>query len=454
MRLAIAACVLLLGCGGRQPAPAAARIGDDITLYRDLAVIRQRVELDVGAKPATLTVTIAAGVAAHQIMLIDRGGLEITAVHAKTDPDANLADDAQRLADVLRGGNLPDIDIDSPGPDDEAEEAPADEPETPPAFDEPRRDAKPTELRLDVKAPRAGKYAIVIGYVTNRLRWDVAYTMTASPRRDRGQLRGALAIKNLTGVTLRAANARLVDADLGAWRGKTAEHLATSLVGGAQPSNAPATPRELGAIEIGSGETRIELMAPATRTMRSVLVYDPIGSRLDNPGAAPLRDARLGLDPPAPTRVSESFEVARDVVAAAGLPAGPVRLLERRSDGSLVVLGEARLFEASSRVANVDTIAVGTADSVTGSRERRELTIDDEHRRIVEEFVITLDNKREAPASVLVREHLYRGQNWTLAYHSAVAAAKEGAQQISLRAEVPAKSQLKILYVVVYTWGQ
>jgi hypothetical protein len=92
--------------------------------------------------------------------------------------------------------------------------------------------------------------------------------------------------------------------------------------------------------------------------------------------------------------------------------------------------------------------------SHAGTRERRELTIDDENRRIVEEFVITLDNQREAPASVVVREHLYRGQNWTLAYHSAAAASKEGAQQIALRAEVPAKSKLKILYVVVYTWGQ
>jgi hypothetical protein len=117
------------------------------------------------------------------------------------------------------------------------------------------------------------------------------------------------------------------------------------------------------------------------------------------------------------------------------------------------VLGESCLFEATARVANVDTIAVGTASSVTGTRERRELTIDDENRRIAEEFVITLDNRREAPASVLVREHLYRGQNRTLAYHSASEASKEGAQQIALRAEVPAKSKLKILYVVVYTWG-
>jgi hypothetical protein len=152
--------------------------------------------------------------------------------------------------------------------------------------------------------------------------------------------------------------------------------------------------------------------------------------------------------------VTDSFYIQRYRAATAGLPAGPVRLLERRTDGSLVVLGESRLFEATTRAADVDTIAVGTAENVTGARERRELTIDDENKRIVEEFVITLDNQRPNRASVLLREHLYRGQNWTLAYHSASAAAKEGAQQIALRAEVPPRSQLKILYVVVYTWGQ
>jgi hypothetical protein len=67
--------------------------------------------------------------------------------------------------------------------------------------------------------------------------------------------------------------------------------------------------------------------------------------------------------------------------------------------------------------------------------------------------MITLDNKRAIPVEVLVREHLYRGQNWTLAYHSAPEAAKEGPQQISLRTKVPARSTTKILYVVVYTWN-
>ena len=414
--VALVACILAAAaCGAPPPVgkPAAAPEGDDITLYRDAAVIRQRVVLRVPAAPTTITVKTATGVSADEVIVLDRGGLTIAALHGKAAPAAATAGDA-------------------PG----------------------RAPERASELRLDIQAAHAGQYAIVIGYITDRLPWDVAYTLTANPERDRGVLRGALAIRNHTGITLRAANARLIDAELGAWRARTAEQLARALAGGTPPPSVPTTARELGPLTLGSGETRVELIPASLRRMSSVLVYDPIGSKLDNPGAAPLRDARLGVDQPPSTRVRESFEVVRDRATSAGLPAGPVRLLERHTDGSLVVLGESRLFEATARDAKLDTITVGTADKVTGTRERRELTVDDENRRIVEEFVITLDNQRAHPASVLVREHLYRGQNWTLAYHSAAAAAKEGAQQIALRAEVPARSQLKILYVVVYTWGR
>jgi hypothetical protein len=212
-------------------------------------------------------------------------------------------------------------------------------------------------------------------------------------------------------------------------------------------------PRRLGRFDLVDGDTRIELLANAApRKMRSVLVYDPIGSKLDHTSAAPFRDASLGVHPGSHAQVTESFEVQRDVVATAGLPAGPVRLLERHADGSLAVLGEARLFDVGTRVATVDTVPVGIAEGVTGKRERRELTDDEDGKRLTEEFVITIDNKRPHPAEVVLREHLYRGQNWTLAYQSAPLAAKEGPQQVSLRLVAPANGQSKVLYVVVYTW--
>ena len=95
---------------------------------------------------------------------------------------------------------------------------------------------------------------------------------------------------------------------------------------------------------------------------------------------------------------------------------------------------------------------------MTGHRVRREWSADRRNHRDVEEFAIEIDNRRARPADVLIREHLYRGQNWTLAYPSdttgPVIPAKEGPQQISLRTRVPARSRRTIFYVVVYTWPE
>jgi hypothetical protein len=115
------------------------------------------------------------------------------------------------------------------------------------------------------------------------------------------------------------------------------------------------------------------------------------------------------------------------------------------------VLGEARLYDAATRVAGSDTVAIGTADGVVGHRERRDWSKDPDHKRVSEELLLTIDNARPRPIDIVIREHLYRGQNWTLAYQSAPA-GKEGPQQIALRATVPANGQAKVLYVVVYTW--
>ena len=395
-----------VGCGAHAPrTPVQGRAtGDDLTLYRDWAIIKQRVELDV-TSTLTKSIEVAAGVSADRVIVLDRGGLTITSLHIPTKEQ----------------------------------------------FADPN---EPTKLTFDVSAPRAGRYTIVVGYLTDRLDWDVAYTMKANPARDRAQVRGALAIYNRSGISLRAGSARLIDAELGAWRGKTSEQLATSLIGGTASSTPPVAPREIGPLVLGAGETRVELLGEVTRAMNSVLVYDPIGTGLDHTGSAPLVEEWLGIDEKMSTRVSENFEVARDKTTTTGLPAGPVRLLEAKPDGSLSVLGESRLFDAATRVADVDTIAVGTAEGVTGKRERRELTISEDGSRVTEEFVITIDNARAYPVGVLLREHMYRGQNWTLAFHSVADAVKEGPQQIAMRTRVPAKSQLKVMYVVVYTSGQ
>jgi hypothetical protein len=411
--------IALAACGPKPSSETpsnAARDGGSIVLYRDHAIVTHRIELvfppngDLHVK-----LKIAAGIKASDLVVLEREHYEVKELHVPEDPP------------------LP-----PPVPDED--EDPAEPPAT------------PKEIELVLAARAAGRHAIHVAYVTDRLSWEAAYTMTTTPARDRAILRGAIAIRNAMGIPLHGVTVLVVDAELGPSSRRAAETISASYAG-TEPATTPtATPRDLGSLEIVDGETRVELLPDARpRPMRSVLVFDPVGTDLDRASAHPVRDRALGGSVSS-TRVTESFEVSRDVAATRGLPGGPVRLLERRADGTLAVLGESRLFDASMRIAETDTIPVGTAEGVTGRRERREYTYDEPHKRLAEDFVLTIDNARTRPVEVIVREHLYRGQNWTLAYRSSPVAAKEGPQQISMRMIVPPKGQGQLLYVVVYTW--
>jgi hypothetical protein len=318
-----AALIVLAACGAKAPrAPKLPAADTDVTLYRGSALVRQTLAAD-GAGQLELRAKIAAGVSAAEVVVVDRGGLDVRGVTAD------------------RG-----------------------------------------ELRVHAVAPAPGHHAIAIAYTTDRITWDAAYTLTTTPARDAAVLHGALAVRNATGIVLRGAELHVIDGERG--------------------GNTP--PRDAGRVDLADGEVRVELVPQSRpRPMRSVLVYDPIGTRFDLPSSAPSRDPDLGVHPAPSTHVTESFEIVRDEATSTHLPAGPVRLLERRADGSLLLLGESRLFEASTRAAAVDTIAVGTADGDSAHRERRELTIDDDNKRVVEEFAIAIDNARAQPARVLIR---------------------------------------------------
>lgn len=431
----------LVACGPKvQRTASPPPPGDELTLYRDHALVKQRVDLEIPpADTATVTVHVPIGVDVEDVVVLDRGELTVSEL---------------RAAEVKRETAAANKKM-KPAPTDEDDE----DDEDAPAVDEveedigPPRPTTPTEITFVVSGPHAGHFTLLLGYVTERITWDAAYTMTTTAAREMVTLRGAIAIRNTTGIGFAKLRTVVVDSELGAWRGRLAEQFGAQLAGTPTTSTTAVQPRSLGTIALGTGETRIELLpGDPPRRMHSVLVYDPIGTKLDHGGSAPIRDPALGVVPEAGARVTESFEVERRQSSSAGLPGGPVRLLERHSDGSLGVLGETRLFEAATRVAEVDTVAIGTAVNVTGKRERRELTVDDDDKRLVEEFVLTMTNERPVPVEVVLREHLYRGQNWTLAYYSAPKADKEGPQQISMRTTVPAHGSTKVLYVAVYTW--
>lgn len=413
------ALVVVAACGGASPhdtLSSRAPLATEITLYRDLALVKQRVEVAVPAsKRAVAQVVLPPGVAFGDVSVVERGELTIHEIRSSDDAGSGSAGSAL-------GGAMP-------------------------------TDAPTTAVSVDVEAPRAGTFAFTIAYTTVRLAWDAAYTVTTTTARDDAMLRGAIAIRNTTGVALKGAHVWVVDDLFATARQAEDGAVAAKISGAPAPTTPRAVPREVGVLDLGDGETRVELVHDAHRTLHAVLVYDPIGTELDNPGATPTLDWDRGVAESKATKVSESFEITRDA-SDAGLPGGPVRMLERRRDGSLAVLADGTMFGAASRVATTDTVPVGVADGVTGKRERRDFSVDTDGHRAVEEFSIDITSTRATPLDVVVREHMYRGQDWSIAYANVVLTAKdkEGQQQVSMRTRVPANGSAKVYYVVVYTW--
>lgn len=290
-------------------------------------------------------------------------------------------------------------------------------------------------LRLTVDAPAAGRFVVRLAYTTTALRWRARYAVTKTG--DAAAVRGELVVGNRTAVAL-VAHVRVVDDALGSLRNRGHDVLDRALAGRA--SELPA--RDLGRIALADGARGV--LIDAARRLRPVIVLDAVGRALDHPGAVPATEAALGART---VRVAATSCVELERAAAdASLPGGDVELIERGA-----VIGKGRIYDAAGRLARGETIAVGEARGLVGVRERRGWDLDEDRRRFSEELLVTVESVRAADSEVLIREHLYRGENWTLAYQSAPA-RKEGAQQIGLRAVVPANGQAKVLYVVVYTW--
>ena len=72
---------MFAACGRHATHPVAPATANDITLYRDVALVRQRVEVTVPAGASSVTAHVAAAVTGDRLLVLDRGGLDVHAVH-------------------------------------------------------------------------------------------------------------------------------------------------------------------------------------------------------------------------------------------------------------------------------------------------------------------------------------------------------------------------------------
>lgn len=327
-----------------------------------------------------------------------------------------------------------------------------------------------------LESARGGEVTVELVYVTRTLGWSASYALALAPGGREVELRGALGIVNHGGTTLEDARITLVDGPRPQQPGggpatSSGSRTLPPVVDPTRPRaeqppspavDAPRAPEVTlpYTVDVAPGEQAVSLLpGPVRLPARQTLVFDAVGDGYDLAGRVPTLAPRYGLDAGRAATVAHSVDV--DVAGArlpAGLPAGAARLAERTAGGALTPLGEARIFERAgsgdARVAPTISVAIGTSAHVSGRRSRREFTIDEPAKRLVEEFAIELTSTADEPREVIVREHLYRGLNWTLAYHNAErGVTKEGPQKIALRAVVPARGTARVVYRIVYHWA-
>ncbi len=485
----VIAAALVAACGGASgghpAAPAAARAGatrasTELVLYRDGALVRERHALDAGGGRATVVVPLPRDVDADGLLIRVVAG-DAQVVSATVREPRLLRGEAVELRDgarVLRG-TLAEVAVDQVVLVDERGDVHA--------VLDPRHIVRAAGAgaagrrgaSILLESAGAGRVEIELVYVTRALRWRADYTLVMDSRRGRAQLHGNLGIDNGTGLAWPDASLTLIDGDRPVkLAGLDAGHAGG---GDAGPSNraavkvadptkpraeqpqalaVPETPRTalpfLVDVEVGAQAVAL-LGGVYELAARATLVYDPVGDERNLTGKEPKRDKDYGLDRTS-TAVSQSFDI--DLKAAKipeGLPAGSVRLLERAENGALTPLGEARIFEragsGTDELSPTTSIAVGRSGQVEGTRTRREFTLDEEGKRLIEEFEITLTSTADHPVEVTVREHLYRGMNWMLPYHNVGSGIiKEGPQKVALRTTVPAKGTARVVYRIIYAW--
>ena len=412
--------------GGDRP-PAEARI----VLYRDSALVEEELAVELTGGAQRLTVPVARGLDAGDVVITsDAAVVRGWTLRAPRAPGAAIE---ARTGDVVVAGRLR-------ADDGAALIVEADDGVHVVAAPEVVAGGEPAALVVDVEADRPRRARLVVRYLTDRLTWQASYTLIA--RGDRGRLHGALAFDNRTGRRWDRARLAVID------RNRPA----------AAPSPGSFAERAVvvpGAFAVLPGPQRLDLSL-RDRRLRLVptLVYDPVGTTLDSATMRPQLDEAYGVAR-WPGLVDESVKIDLSQVASGSLPAGPIRVFTVGAGGELVWRGEGRLLPPADDTELYTTVAVGRSPDVSGRRRRTDFFVDLERMRLIEEYTITLRNRGAHRADVLVREHLYRGQCWTLAYHSTgEAIAKEGAQQIGLGVTVAPGGEATVMYRVLYEWDE
>lgn len=488
--------LLMAACGGAvapAPAPAAApaeRPADAssrVTLYRDGALVETEMRATLVAGDSEIELPAGRWMAAPRITIAgaagERAAITLVAPTGARQARTLAGNLAGRPVRVRSRGRVVEGELIAADPAGVAVRTAAGETVVLAADAvlelDPAAFAAATGRRsLRVHAERAGTYRLQIAYVTPDVHWRSGYGLVIERGAAAAALQGWLVIEDAGNAGLAGADLRVVDAFISSRAGPEAAEVT--------PPPIPL-PARLTIQPDGRGHLAL-VGEPGRRIPAEVrMVYDPAGDSLDKATRRPVSRRNYGADLEGPVSFTVELDLAAIGIDPTTLPPGPVRVYQRDGDGVLMPVGHGTLGDAaaarpapqtqpsasvpepaaeaeaedgdaapeagSSTRSGTVTVAMGRSPLVRATREQTDFSHDPEHKRLVEEIRVTLDNRGDQPVEVDVIEHLYRGMNWTMAYYNRLGAVEKlGPQKVRFRIQVPGREQVQLVYRAVYTW--
>ena len=316
---------------------------------------------------------------------------------------------------------------------------------------------KPT-LVWKLATEKVGQQLIEVAYQTGGINWQADYNAVLNPNDTALDLGGWVTINNQSGASYKDAKLKLIAGDVRKVQPPAQRMYKLAMAAGAEAGGGfeekaffeyhlytlgrPAT--------VAQNQTKqIELLKTADVPVKKVFLYDGAPQYRFYGGL--INDANYGSEE-GNKKVNVIIEVknAKDNHMGMALPKGKVRLYKRdEADGSLEFIGEDQIDHTPKD--ETVKLHIGDAFDIVGERKRTDVKIDMGRHVITESFEIRVRNHKTEPVEVLVKETLYRWNNWEIT-ESNQKWTKYDSNTIHFPVKVDKDGEQVITYTVKYTW--
>lgn len=318
---------------------------------------------------------------------------------------------------------------------------------------------KPT-LVWKLATEKPGRQLVEVAYQTAGINWQADYNAVLNAKDTGLDLGGWVTINNTSGATYKDAKLKLIAGDVK--RVQPQQRLGYAMKARAMAMEADATGFEEKAFfeyhlytlgrpsMVADNQTKqIELLKAADVPVKKVFLYD---------GAPQYRfygglqtDANYGSQD-FNKKVNVIIEVKNSKQNNMGmaLPKGKVRLYKRDdADAALEFIGEDEIDHTPKD--ETIKLHIGDAFDVVGERKRTDFRVDSGRHIMTETFEIRVRNHKTEPVDVLIKETLYRWNNWEITDSNAKW-TKFDSDTIHFPVTVAKDGEQVVTYTVRYTW--